>query len=94
MIACYIRVSTTSQNSEGQKKDVRRWLKGQGHKAKDVRWFEDKETGKHTDRPAFKQLQSAVFMGEAKTVVVWRLCLLYTSPSPRDRQKSRMPSSA
>ena len=24
---------------------------------------------------------------------IWR-CLLYTSPSPRDRQKSRMPSSA
>src|SRR5674476_264053 len=23
----------------------------------------------------------------------WRPCLLYTSPSPRDRQKSRMPSS-
>ena len=23
-----------------------------------------------------------------------QLCLLYTSPSPRDRQKSRMPSSA
>ena len=23
-----------------------------------------------------------------------RHCLLYTSPSPRDRQKSRMPSSA
>ena len=25
---------------------------------------------------------------------VTRTCLLYTSPSPRDRQKSRMPSSA
>ena len=25
---------------------------------------------------------------------VWSSCLLYTSPSPRDRQKSRMPSSA
>ena len=25
---------------------------------------------------------------------VLRACLLYTSPSPRDRQKSRMPSSA
>ena len=25
---------------------------------------------------------------------VWLACLLYTSPSPRDRQKSRMPSSA
>ena len=27
-------------------------------------------------------------------VAVMRRCLLYTSPSPRDRQKSRMPSSA
>ena len=25
---------------------------------------------------------------------VYKVCLLYTSPSPRDRQKSRMPSSA
>ena len=25
---------------------------------------------------------------------VFEICLLYTSPSPRDRQKSRMPSSA
>ena len=25
---------------------------------------------------------------------LFRICLLYTSPSPRDRQKSRMPSSA
>jgi len=73
MIACYIRVSTKTQNSDGQKKDVKRWLKGQGHNFKGVRWFEDKETGKHTDRAAFNELQSAVFMGEVKTVVVWRL---------------------
>ena len=26
--------------------------------------------------------------------IFWKSCLLYTSPSPRDRQKSRMPSSA
>ena len=26
--------------------------------------------------------------------VGYEICLLYTSPSPRDRQKSRMPSSA
>ena len=26
--------------------------------------------------------------------LVRNICLLYTSPSPRDRQKSRMPSSA
>ena len=28
------------------------------------------------------------------TLTQLRICLLYTSPSPRDRQKSRMPSSA
>ena len=26
--------------------------------------------------------------------ILQQICLLYTSPSPRDRQKSRMPSSA
>ena len=31
---------------------------------------------------------STIFMSEMN------ICLLYTSPSPRDRQKSRMPSSA
>jgi len=73
MIACYIRVSTTSQNSDGQKKDVRRWLKGQSIQESAVRWFEDTETGKHTDRPAFQELQSAIFMGEIISVIVWRL---------------------
>ena len=32
--------------------------------------------------------------GKNKTRVQLSDCLLYTSPSPRDRQKSRMPSSA
>ena len=27
-------------------------------------------------------------------IFAYNFCLLYTSPSPRDRQKSRMPSSA
>ena len=30
----------------------------------------------------------------AKSLADYETCLLYTSPSPRDRQKSRMPSSA
>eukprot|EP00828_Plagiopyla_frontata_P033941 TRINITY_DN440_c0_g1_i7.p4 TRINITY_DN440_c0_g1~~TRINITY_DN440_c0_g1_i7.p4 ORF type:complete len:105 (+),score=31.35 TRINITY_DN440_c0_g1_i7:166-480(+) len=29
-----------------------------------------------------------------KSIAKYLTCLLYTSPSPRDRQKSRMPSSA
>ena len=32
--------------------------------------------------------------GDAKKMAGFFTCLLYTSPSPRDRQKSRMPSSA
>ena len=34
------------------------------------------------------------FFGGADVANNNNLCLLYTSPSPRDRQKSRMPSSA
>ena len=30
----------------------------------------------------------------SRSTKVYKDCLLYTSPSPRDRQKSRMPSSA
>ena len=33
-------------------------------------------------------------MREARGLARMSDCLLYTSPSPRDRQKSRMPSSA
>ena len=36
----------------------------------------------------------SVVTGAVVAVVVNGTCLLYTSPSPRDRQKSRMPSSA
>ena len=32
--------------------------------------------------------------GTEKRISMTNVCLLYTSPSPRDRQKSRMPSSA
>ena len=34
------------------------------------------------------------FLKIMKELGVLKSCLLYTSPSPRDRQKSRMPSSA
>ena len=42
--------------------------------------------------------KDAVFIGTDATenwqIEEFKACLLYTSPSPRDRQKSRMPSSA
>ena len=36
----------------------------------------------------------AVFAAASEAFSQKNICLLYTSPSPRDRQKSRMPSSA
>ena len=36
----------------------------------------------------------ALYFSEHEEVILLLPCLLYTSPSPRDRQKSRMPSSA
>ena len=45
-----------------------------------------------TDTPRFEAL-----LGDGSQYGIhlqYKVCLLYTSPSPRDRQKSRMPSSA
>ena len=36
----------------------------------------------------------AGFCGACATIYNFKNCLLYTSPSPRDRTRSRMPSSA
>ena len=46
------------------------------------------QTIQKQNTPAYKKLRVVPAQYETKT------CLLYTSPSPRDRQKSRMPSSA
>ena len=49
-------------------------------------------TSKQERRLQFKEIEPAIDF--FKNVVQYKSCLLYTSPSPRDRQKSRMPSSA
>jgi DNA invertase Pin-like site-specific DNA recombinase len=67
----YIRVSTVGQNEAGQRAEIERWLSGNG--ISDAQFFTDKKTGDNLDRPAFKRLQKAVFNGEIKTVVVWKL---------------------
>ena len=42
-----------------------------------------------------KEWQDKINLHRKRRPKEWKLiCLLYTSPSPRDRQKSRMPSSA
>ena len=42
-----------------------------------------------------QKINKSPIQGISETLNIdYRTCLLYTSPSPRDRQKSRMPSSA
>ena len=43
---------------------------------------------------AIASISSFAGPGQAKLVVQGNNCLLYTSPSPRDKRQSRMPSSA
>ena len=69
--AAYIRVITTGQNAAGQRREIKRWLKGNG--IDDVKWFVDKETGDNLERKAFRKLQEAIFQGEIKTIVCWKL---------------------
>jgi DNA invertase Pin-like site-specific DNA recombinase len=73
MIAVYLRISTEDQKTDGQRRDVTRWLKGHGHNLKRVRWYVDQESGDTLDRSAFKEMQKAIFDGEMRTVVVWKL---------------------
>ena len=42
----------------------------------------------------FRQLIDITVVDYPEQPQRFKVCLLYTSPSPRDRQKSRMPSSA
>eukprot|EP01017_Pseudomicrothorax_dubius_P029003 TRINITY_DN3493_c0_g1_i13.p1 TRINITY_DN3493_c0_g1~~TRINITY_DN3493_c0_g1_i13.p1 ORF type:complete len:397 (+),score=127.10 TRINITY_DN3493_c0_g1_i13:70-1260(+) len=45
-------------------------------------------------KEAIKNLRAEIAAIDLRSGIVNHTCLLYTSPSPRDRQKSRMPSSA
>ena len=48
-----------------------------------------------SDRPlSMVELTEQRFVTYPPESVMYRICLLYTSPSPRDRTRSRMPSSA
>lgn len=72
-VAAYVRVSTVSQNEAGQKREIRRWLTGNGVDPDSVQWYTDKESGDSLARPGFEKLQTAIFNGEVGTVVIWKL---------------------
>ena len=73
MIACYCRVSSRRQRQDSQKAEIQRWLRQHCIRARRVLCFKDTETGRTLRRPAFEQLQRAIFTGTMQTVVVWKL---------------------
>ena len=60
----------------------------------------NKETGEIKEQEVFigglplMTERGTFIINGAERVIVNQICLLYTSPSPRDRTRSRMPSSA
>ena len=44
--------------------------------------------------PANDRGEESTLLGGVKELLAYDICLLYTSPSPRDQRGSRMPSSA
>lgn len=73
LTAVYVRVSTDSQNEQGQRREINKWLIGNGFNPSCVQWYSDRKSGDNLDRPEFEQLQKDVFSGSIKTIVVYKL---------------------
>ena len=68
----YLRVSSPKgQKTDSQRAELEAWLKR--HHYKSVQWFEDHESATTMQREAFQRLQAAIFAGEVRTVIVWKL---------------------
>ena len=59
-----------------------------------TRYFGDSRSFKVINVDISKKLNASACYDKQHVCAYLQPCLLYTSPSPRDRQKSRMPSSA
>jgi len=65
-----LRISTATQQADGQRFDVSAWLVNHGIDPAAVEWFEDTDHRETLDRPGLNALQSAIFQGVVKTIVV------------------------
>lgn len=68
-VAAYVRVSTVGQNEAGQRAEIEKWLTGNGIEPSTVTWFVDKTSGDKLKRPAFEELQAAVFSGKVQSIL-------------------------
>ena len=71
LTACYVRVSTSSQNEASQRAAIERWL--EGHQITNAVWYVDCASRSNLDRTEFNKLHEVIFNGEVSTVVVFKL---------------------
>lgn len=70
-VILYVRVSTRDQDLGLQKDKLSDYCKLRGWEP--VRLFEDKASGKDTDRPGFKDMLKAITMGDIDAIVIYKL---------------------
>ena len=71
--AIYLRVSSKSQKVESQRHAIESYLRGYG--ITDPTWYEDTISTRKdlSERPGLTALQDAIFNGQVKTVILYRL---------------------
>ena len=95
-----LRQEINLRKANAQNKRANNYLAGKEQRSKkpmrDVNQFAEGQTTENTsvDQYDFGKKYNMKDVKYLKTQCQTHPCLLYTSPSPRDRQKSRMPSSA
>jgi DNA invertase Pin-like site-specific DNA recombinase len=74
-IGAYVRVSTADgkQDTASQRHAIREWAKANHVPASEIRWYEDRLSGKTMDRPKLLRLLRAIERGDLDTLVVFRL---------------------
>ncbi len=76
-VGCYVRVSTRDkQTTASQRQVIRQWAKTHHVNAAHIRWYEDKKSGKDTDRQQLQKLLHAVELGRIDCLVVHDLSRL------------------
>lgn len=70
MIGVYVRVSSDSQNTASQDRELKQWARSQ---TDELQWYTDKVTGTKMQRPQMERLLSDVRTGLVTKLVVWRL---------------------
>ena len=79
---------------KGHQELFKRCIKKTGQVIIQIRDVEGASGGHGQDDNPFSWKDICINIEESLKLDGYESCLLYTSPSPRDRQKSRMPSSA